>query len=94
MVPGIGTMSSPCANTQASAIPDDGLRLEVTGAAVPPALASTDPCDRRDEELLAIVPRDRRQPYAITAAGRKHLAAQLEKLRQVVAAGMTRLNHA
>jgi acetyl-CoA carboxylase carboxyltransferase component len=29
----------------------------------PPALPATDPADRREEALLGIVPRDRRQPY-------------------------------
>ena len=29
----------------------------------PPAVDASDPPDRRDEELLSIVPRDRRQPY-------------------------------
>jgi acetyl-CoA carboxylase carboxyltransferase component len=28
-----------------------------------PVIAATDPVDRRDDELLSIVPRDRRQPY-------------------------------
>ncbi len=31
----------------------------------PPVVSSTDPADRREEELLAIVPRDRRQVYAM-----------------------------
>ena len=40
----------------------------------PPVLAATDPPDRREEELISIVPRDRRQPFflgipALTAAG-------------------------
>jgi acetyl-CoA carboxylase carboxyltransferase component len=32
---------------------------------VPPIVATTDPADRREEELLAIVPRERRQTYAM-----------------------------
>ncbi|MEA2374267.1 MAG: hypothetical protein QOD53_730, partial [Thermoleophilaceae bacterium] len=31
----------------------------------PPCLAGSDPADRREEELLSIVPRDRRQPYKV-----------------------------
>jgi acetyl-CoA carboxylase carboxyltransferase component len=31
----------------------------------PPLAPSSDPVDRRDEDLLAIVPRDRRQPYKV-----------------------------
>lgn len=38
--------------------------------------------------------RDRRQPYCITAAGRKHLAAQLANLDEVVKTGLARLKHA
>src|SRR5204862_97093 len=29
----------------------------------PPLVASNDPADRREEELLSIVPRERRKPY-------------------------------
>lgn len=32
---------------------------------LPPVLACSDPVDRRDEALLSVVPRDRRQPYAV-----------------------------
>jgi acetyl-CoA carboxylase carboxyltransferase component len=31
----------------------------------PPVVAATDPADRREEELLGIVPRDERKPYAM-----------------------------
>jgi DNA-binding PadR family transcriptional regulator len=37
-------------------------------------------------------PKNRRQIYGITAAGRAHLKAQLAGLRQVVAVGLERLN--
>jgi DNA-binding PadR family transcriptional regulator len=37
---------------------------------------------------------DRRQPYRLTAAGRRHLAEQLAALDQVVKAGLDRLRHA
>ena len=37
---------------------------------------------------------DRRQPYRITAAGREHLASQLENLNRVVKAGLSRLKEA
>jgi acetyl-CoA carboxylase carboxyltransferase component len=42
---------------------------------LPPAAASTDPPDRREDELRSIVPRDRRQPYAM----RQVLAAVLDR---------------
>ncbi|MEA2459705.1 MAG: hypothetical protein QOC95_2677, partial [Thermoleophilaceae bacterium] len=32
---------------------------------VPPILASTDPADRREEDLLSIVPRESRKPYKV-----------------------------
>jgi acetyl-CoA carboxylase carboxyltransferase component len=32
---------------------------------VPPLIAATDPADRREENLLSIVPRDRRKPYKV-----------------------------
>ena len=38
--------------------------------------------------------RDRRQPYTITAAGKRHLAGQLTSLQQVVKAGLGRLKQA
>ena len=37
---------------------------------------------------------DRRQPYTITAAGRKHLEEQLTALNQVVKTGLSRLRPA
>jgi DNA-binding PadR family transcriptional regulator len=37
---------------------------------------------------------DRRQPYAITPAGREYLAAQLEQLDRVTKVGLRRLRHA
>jgi DNA-binding PadR family transcriptional regulator len=37
---------------------------------------------------------DRRQPYALTASGRRHLKEQLAGLNQIVKAGQTRLRHA
>jgi DNA-binding PadR family transcriptional regulator len=36
----------------------------------------------------------RRQPYTLTAAGRRHLAAQLESLGRFVAEGRARLDEA
>jgi DNA-binding PadR family transcriptional regulator len=37
---------------------------------------------------------DRRQPYTLTASGRKHLEEQLAGLNQIVRAGQKRLKHA
>jgi DNA-binding PadR family transcriptional regulator len=37
---------------------------------------------------------ERRQPYQITGAGRKHLEEQLESLGRIVAAGQGRLENA
>jgi DNA-binding PadR family transcriptional regulator len=37
---------------------------------------------------------ERRQPYTITGAGRKHLEEQLESLGRIVAAGQGRLENA
>jgi DNA-binding PadR family transcriptional regulator len=37
---------------------------------------------------------ERRQPYRITAAGRRQLQEQLAKLERVVATGLRRLKHA
>ncbi len=37
---------------------------------------------------------DRRQPYALTPAGRAHLAEELGRLQRIVAAGQRRLKHA
>ena len=41
----------------------------------PPLAAATDPADRREEELLSIVPRDPRQPYKM----RRVLEAVLDR---------------
>jgi DNA-binding PadR family transcriptional regulator len=37
---------------------------------------------------------ERRQPYRLTAAGRKHLEAELAALNRVVSTGLDRLRHA
>ena len=37
---------------------------------------------------------DRRQPYAITPAGREYLTEQLEQLDRVIKTGLRRLKHA
>jgi DNA-binding PadR family transcriptional regulator len=37
---------------------------------------------------------DRRQPYAITPAGREYLRVQLEQLNRATKAGLRRLRHA
>lgn len=37
---------------------------------------------------------DRRQPYRLTASGRRHLEEELAKLNQVVKTGRGRLKHA
>lgn len=37
---------------------------------------------------------DRRQPYALTVAGRRHLEEQLSELSQIVRTGLKRLKHA
>ena len=37
---------------------------------------------------------DRRQPYTLSAAGRRHLEEQLSELNQVVKTGLKRLRHA
>src|SRR6266576_768885 len=34
---------------------------------LPPVVASPDPADRRDEELLSVIPRERRKPYKVRA---------------------------
>ena len=36
---------------------------------------------------------DRRQPYTITAAGRKHLEAELARLGEILKTGSRRLKH-
>jgi acetyl-CoA carboxylase carboxyltransferase component len=41
-----------------SYLPDNAWEL-------PPVVAATDPADRREEDLLSIVPRDRRKPYKV-----------------------------
>ena len=38
--------------------------------------------------------KDRRQPYTLTAAGRRHLAGQLDTLKRFVFASLARLEHA
>jgi DNA-binding PadR family transcriptional regulator len=37
---------------------------------------------------------DRRQPYTLSADGRRHLAEQLSELNQIVRTGLKRLRHA
>lgn len=51
---------------------------------------------RLDERgwIRAVASDDRRQPYAITALGRKHLEEQVSQLDQVVKAAQRRLKHA
>jgi DNA-binding PadR family transcriptional regulator len=44
--------------------------------------------------IRPVGPKDRRQTYAITSAGRDHLRAQLTALQTVVKAGLARLKHA
>ena len=44
--------------------------------------------------IRALESADRRRPYAITGAGKQHLAEQLEKLDQVVKTAMQRLKPA
>lgn len=44
--------------------------------------------------IRAVESKDRRQPYSITAAGRRHLEEQLANLNQVVKTGLKRLKHA
>ncbi len=39
-------------------------------------------------------PKDRRQPYTITPAGREYLRTQLSALQAVVKTGLSRLRHA
>jgi DNA-binding PadR family transcriptional regulator len=41
--------------------------------------------------IRAVSPRDRRQPYTITSAGRAHLKEQITGLQQVVKASLSRL---
>ena len=51
----------------------------------------------RLEERNLIMPvrsADRRQPYRITAAGKKHLEDQLSELETIVRTGLRRLRHA
>jgi DNA-binding PadR family transcriptional regulator len=44
--------------------------------------------------IRAVAAEDRRQPYAITALGRRHLEEQLSSLDAVVKAAQRRLKHA
>ena len=44
--------------------------------------------------IRPVASEDRRQPYKITAAGRKHLEEQLAALNQVVKCGLKRLRPA
>jgi DNA-binding PadR family transcriptional regulator len=44
--------------------------------------------------IRPIQSQDRRQPYCITAAGRRYLEEELASLDQVVKAGFRRLKHA
>jgi DNA-binding PadR family transcriptional regulator len=44
--------------------------------------------------IRPVGPKDRRQPYAITAAGRAHLQEQLSSMQAVVKTGLARLKHA
>jgi DNA-binding PadR family transcriptional regulator len=51
---------------------------------------------RLDERgwIRAVASDDRRQPYVITALGRKHLEEQVSQLDQVLKAAQRRLKHA
>jgi DNA-binding PadR family transcriptional regulator len=51
---------------------------------------------RMDERgwIRAVASDDRRQPYAITALGRKHLEEQVSQLDQLLKAAQRRLKHA
>jgi DNA-binding PadR family transcriptional regulator len=51
---------------------------------------------RMDERgwIRSVASDDRRQPYAITALGRKHLEEQVSQLDQVLKAAQRRLKHA
>ena len=44
--------------------------------------------------IAPVAAEDRRQPYTITGAGRKHLEEQLEGLSKIVRAGQRRLENA
>ncbi len=44
--------------------------------------------------IRPVGPKDRRQPYAITDAGRDYLREQLGALQMVVKTGLARLKHA
>jgi len=44
--------------------------------------------------IRPVGPKDRRQPYAITAEGRRHLQQELSELNQIVRTGLSRLKHA
>lgn len=51
---------------------------------------------RLDERgwIRAVASDDRRQPYAVTALGRKHLEEQIGRLDQVLKTAQRRLKHA
>jgi DNA-binding PadR family transcriptional regulator len=44
--------------------------------------------------IRPVAPRDRRQPYCITGAGRAHLEVELASLDRVLRTAMRRLKHA
>lgn len=44
--------------------------------------------------IRATTPRDRRQPYTLTASGRTHLEQELAALDRMVKTGQRRLKHA
>jgi DNA-binding PadR family transcriptional regulator len=44
--------------------------------------------------IRPLASQDRRQPYAITSAGREHLATELSQLDRFVRAGLRRLKNA
>jgi DNA-binding PadR family transcriptional regulator len=44
--------------------------------------------------IRPVGPKNRRQPYAITPAGRQHLRQELATLRQIVKTGLSRMRHA
>jgi DNA-binding PadR family transcriptional regulator len=44
--------------------------------------------------IIPVATTGRRQPYRLTAAGKRHLEAELAALQQVVKTGLRRLKHA
>lgn len=48
----------------------------------------------REGWIRPVKPNERRQPYCLTAAGRRRLEEQLDSLDQVVKTGLERLRHA